>query len=58
MFIVLSMIVIVMEPVIVLFIFILFYVFSGPVAMLIAWHKKKTAKKLEPSPEKEVGFPG
>ena len=58
MFIVLSMIVIVMEPVLVLFAFIFFYVFSGPAAMLIAWHKKKTVKKLEPLPDKEVGFPG
>ena len=53
-FVVLSMIVIVMEPIIVLFVFVLLYVFSGPVNMLLAWHKKKVMKKLEPAPEEEV----
>jgi CDP-diacylglycerol--serine O-phosphatidyltransferase len=58
-FVVLSMIVIVMEPTIVLFGFILAYVFSGPVSMLIAWHKKKALKKIEPIPEEEkVEFHG
>ena len=40
-FVILSMIVIVMEPVIVLFGFVLLYVFSGPVNMVMAWQKKK-----------------
>jgi CDP-diacylglycerol--serine O-phosphatidyltransferase len=47
-FVVLSMIVIVMEPVIVLFAFILFYVFSGPVKMVMVWHKRRAMKGLEP----------
>ncbi len=52
-FIVLSMIVIVMEPVIVLFGFVLFYILSGPVNMLMAWHKKKALRKMEPVPEED-----
>jgi CDP-diacylglycerol--serine O-phosphatidyltransferase len=51
---VLTMIVIVMEPIIVLFAFVLFYVFSGPVNMLLAWQKKKTLKKMEPVPEEDL----
>lgn len=54
MFIVLSMIVIIMEPTLVLFGFALFYVFSGPVNMILAWHKKKALKRLGPAPEEEV----
>jgi CDP-diacylglycerol--serine O-phosphatidyltransferase len=53
-FVVLSMIVIVMEPVIVLFGFVLAYVLSGPVGMILAWQKKKAARKLEPVTEAEV----
>jgi CDP-diacylglycerol--serine O-phosphatidyltransferase len=53
-FVVLSMIVIVMEPIIVLFCFVLFYVFSGPVNILIAWHKKKALRKMEPVPEEDL----
>jgi CDP-diacylglycerol--serine O-phosphatidyltransferase len=53
-FVVLSMIVIVMEPTIVLFAFVLFYVFSGPANMLMAWHKKKALRRLEPVPEEDV----
>jgi CDP-diacylglycerol--serine O-phosphatidyltransferase len=49
-FIVLSMIVIVMEPVIVLFVFVLLYTFSGPANLIIAWHKKRALKKV-PIPE-------
>jgi len=52
-FVVLSMIVIVMEPIIVLFCFVLFYVFSGPVNILIAWQKKKALRKMEPVPEED-----
>jgi len=52
-FVVLSMIVIVMEPIIVLFGFILFYIFSGPVNMAIAWRKKKALRKMEPIPEED-----
>jgi CDP-diacylglycerol--serine O-phosphatidyltransferase len=54
MFIVLSMIVIVMEPVLVLFAFVLFYIFSGPVNMIIAWHKKRVLRRLEPVPEEDL----
>ena len=53
-FVVLSLIVIVMEPVIVLFCFILLYVFSGPVNMLIAWQKKKALRRMEPVPEEDL----
>ena len=54
MFVVLSLIVIVMEPVIVLSGFIFCYVFSGPVRMVMAWHKKRALKKMEPIPEKDM----
>jgi CDP-diacylglycerol--serine O-phosphatidyltransferase len=54
MFVVLSMIVIVMEPVIVLSGFVVMYVFSGPVAMIRAWHKKRVLRKLEPVPEEDL----
>jgi len=54
MFVVLSMIVIVMEPVLVLFGFILFYIFSGPVRMVMAWHKKRALRKMEPVPEEDL----
>jgi len=53
-FVILSMIVIVMEPAIVLFCFIVAYVFSGPVNMVIAWHKKKALRRLEPIPEEDL----
>jgi len=53
MFVVLSMIVIVMEPRIVLFGFVLTYVFSGPVGMLMAWQKKRALKRIEPVPAEE-----
>jgi len=55
-FVVLSLIVIVMEPVLVLFAFILLYVFSGPINVLIAWHKKKALKNAEPAPEEDPVF--
>jgi CDP-diacylglycerol--serine O-phosphatidyltransferase len=54
MFIVLSMIVIVMEPVLMLFGFILLYIFSGPVRMAMAWHKKRVLRRTEPVPEKDM----
>jgi CDP-diacylglycerol--serine O-phosphatidyltransferase len=58
MFIVLSMIVIVMEPVIVLSSFVLAYVFSGPVNMIIAWRKKRVLRRLEPVPEEDLVIRG
>jgi CDP-diacylglycerol--serine O-phosphatidyltransferase len=57
-FVVLSLVVIVMEPVIVLSAFILLYVFSGPVSMLWAWHKKKALSKMEPIPEEDYVIRG
>jgi CDP-diacylglycerol--serine O-phosphatidyltransferase len=54
MFIVLSMIVIIMEPVIVLFAFVILYVFSGPINMIRAWHKKRVLRRLEPVPEEDL----
>lgn len=50
-FVILSMIVIIMQPVIVLFVFALAYVFSGPVNMILAWRKKKVLRKMEPVEE-------
>ena len=50
-FLILSMIVIIMEPTIVLFGFILTYVFSGPVNMVRAWRKRRALRKMEPVPE-------
>jgi len=57
-FVVLSMIVIVMEPTIVLFGFVLLYVFSGPASMLMAWHKKRALRRLEPVPEEDRAIGG
>jgi CDP-diacylglycerol--serine O-phosphatidyltransferase len=54
MFIVLSMIVIVMEPVLMLFGFILLYILSGPVSMVMAWHKKRVLRRMEPVPEEDL----
>ena len=52
MFVVLSIIVIVMEPVIVLFAFVLLYVVSGPAATLWGWRKKRAMKKTGVEPFK------
>jgi len=52
-FVVLSLTVIVMEPVVVLSGFVLFYVFSGPVSMVWAWRKKRVLGKMEPIPEED-----
>jgi CDP-diacylglycerol--serine O-phosphatidyltransferase len=57
-FIILTMIVIVMEPTIVLFGFILAYVLSGPVNMVRAWRKRKALRKLEPIPEEDLVIRG
>lgn len=53
-FVVLSLIVIVMEPVVVLFAFVLFYVFSGPARMIWAWRKKRALRKMELIPEEDL----
>jgi len=57
-FIVLSMVVIVMEPVIVLFGFILTYTFSGPVQMIRVYYKKRALRKLGPPLEDEATVKG
>jgi CDP-diacylglycerol--serine O-phosphatidyltransferase len=57
-FIILSMIVIIMQPIIVLFIFALAYVLSGPVMMIRAWRKRKVLRKLEPVPEEDLVIRG
>jgi CDP-diacylglycerol--serine O-phosphatidyltransferase len=57
-FVILSMIVIVMEPTIVLFGFTLIYVFSGPVSMVRAWRKRRALRKLEPVPEEDLVIRG
>ena len=54
MFIVLSIIVIIMEPVLVLFGFVLLYIFSGPVKTIMAWHKKRVLRRMEPVPEEDL----
>jgi len=53
-FVVLSMIVILMEPVLVLFGFVLLYTSSGPARMVIAWHRKRVLRKMEPVPEEDL----
>jgi CDP-diacylglycerol--serine O-phosphatidyltransferase len=58
MFVILSMIVIVMEPVIVLFGFVLAYLCSGPVNMVMGWRKKRVLRKLEPVPEEDLVIRG
>jgi CDP-diacylglycerol--serine O-phosphatidyltransferase len=57
-FVILSMIVIIMQPVIVLFVFALAYVFSGPVNMILAWRKKRILRKMEPVPEEDLVIRG
>ncbi len=57
-FVVLSLIVIVMEPVVVLSAFVLFYVLSGPVSMLLAWRKKRVLRKTELIPEEDLVIRG
>jgi len=57
-FVVLSLIVIVMEPVVVLSAFILFYVCSGPVGMIWTWRKKKMLRKMEPIPDEDLVIRG
>jgi CDP-diacylglycerol--serine O-phosphatidyltransferase len=55
---ILSLIVIVYQPIIVLFGVALFYVFSGPVSMVIAWQKKRKLRKMEPVPEEDLVIRG
>jgi len=57
-FLILSMIVIIMEPTVVLFGFILTYVFSGPVNMVRAWRKRRALRKTEPVPEEDLVIRG
>jgi len=57
-FVILSMIVIIMEPTIVLFGFILVYVFSGPVNLVRAWRKRRALRKMEPVPEEDFVIRG
>jgi CDP-diacylglycerol--serine O-phosphatidyltransferase len=54
MFIVLSMIVIIMEPVLMLFAFVSAYIFSGPVNMILTYHKKRVLKRMGPVPEEDL----
>lgn len=58
MFVVLSLIVIIMEPVLVLFGFVLLYIFSGPTTMILAWHKKRVLRKMEPIPQEDLTVRG
>jgi len=53
-FVVLSLVVIVMEPVVVLFAAVLIYVFSGPVGMVLAWRKKRALRKTALVPEEDL----
>jgi len=52
-FVILSMIVIIMEPTIMLFFFVFAYVFSGPVYMIRTWHKKRVLEKNAPVLQEE-----
>jgi CDP-diacylglycerol--serine O-phosphatidyltransferase len=54
MFIVLSIIVIIMEPVLMLFGFVFAYVLSGPASMIMAWHKKRVLRKTGPVTEEDL----
>jgi len=58
MFIVLSMILVVMEPVLVLFAFVLLYIFSGPVNTVIALQKKRVLRRTEPIREEDLVIRG
>jgi hypothetical protein len=42
----------------VLFVFVLAYIFSGPVNLIMAWHKKRVLRRLEPVPEKDLVIRG
>ncbi len=55
-FVVFSIIVILMEPIIVLSGFVLLYVCSGPAHVIIAWRKKRELKKIEALHPGEMGF--
>jgi CDP-diacylglycerol--serine O-phosphatidyltransferase len=52
-FVVLSLIVIVMEPVVVLFASVLLYVFSGPLGVILAWRKKRVLSRNELLPQED-----
>jgi CDP-diacylglycerol--serine O-phosphatidyltransferase len=52
-FIVLSIIVIIMEPTIMLFAFIFSYVASGPVSLLVTWYKRRALKKAGHIPDEK-----
>ena len=49
-FVVLTMILIIMQPVVVLFGFILLYVCTGPASMIMAWRKKRLLRKQDIRP--------
>jgi CDP-diacylglycerol---serine O-phosphatidyltransferase len=53
-FVVLSMIVIVMEPVITLSVFVFAYVCSGPVGMVLAWRKRRAQRKAGIPHQEEI----
>jgi CDP-diacylglycerol--serine O-phosphatidyltransferase len=55
---ILTMIVIIMEPTIMLFGFVLLYIFSGPINLVLAWHKKKVLRRMEPVPEDDLVIRG
>jgi hypothetical protein len=42
----------------VLFGFILLYIFSGPVSVVMAWHKKRVLRRMEPVPEEDLVIRG
>lgn len=55
-FVVLSIIVILMEPILVLSGFILIYVGSGPANMILAWRKKRELKRIEALHPEQIGL--
>jgi CDP-diacylglycerol--serine O-phosphatidyltransferase len=51
-------IVIAMAPALMLFCSVLFYVLAGPTRMVLAWHKKRVLRKMEPIPEEDLVIRG
>jgi CDP-diacylglycerol--serine O-phosphatidyltransferase len=47
-------IVIAMAPALMLFFFVLLYVLAGPARMILAWHKKRALRRMEPVPEEDL----
>jgi CDP-diacylglycerol---serine O-phosphatidyltransferase len=51
-------IVIAMAPALMLFCSVLFYVLAGPARTILAWHKKRVLRRMEPIPEEDLVIRG